>query len=212
MVANLGRVFLLVALVFTLSACLVTDEIQFPEDVPYPPTIIDVPGAEIQIGSIVWVDLAEHPQNEWRLPVRIRDDNVDQTLEARYRVVWQEDLSPMWAKDEIVPSGSPTREDYDVKVRFGDLQPGACHHVELVVSGSFLRRTENSFFDVLNDEGQSNDDIARASWTILEGKGEIAPSADEKVRAAMNERIARLLESCETSEKFLEDVVPGGTM
>jgi hypothetical protein len=160
-----------------LSACLVTDEITFPEEVPYPPTIVDVPGSEIPIGTILWLDIDQrtgHPQNEWRIPVRIRDDNVDQELQTRYRVLREGSLLPPWTPDVIAPSGSPTREDYEVKVRFGDLRPGQCHRLELVVSGSFLRRTDPRFFDVLNDEGEMNGDIARASWTILEGSATTA--------------------------------------
>lgn len=196
---TLGRVLSLAVPALMLSGCLVTDEIQFPQDVPYPPTIVGVPGAEFQIATIIWIDLKGHAQNEWKLPVRIRDDNVDQTLEARYRVLQPGEPSPRWARDEIAPSGSPVREDYEVKVRFGDLLPGECHRVELVVSGSFLRRTENKFFDVLNDEGEASGDIARASWTILEGD----PSDPE-----IEKKKALLLDSCKAIESLFQEAAP----
>lgn len=189
--ASLGRACSLVALAPMLSACLVTDEIQFPEDVSYPPTIVDVPGAEI-IGAIVWIDLEGHPQNEWSFPIRIRDDNVDQTLDARYRVVPGGETLPLWTQDEIAPSGSPVREDYEVKVRFGDLKPGKCHRVELAVSGTFVKRSRPSpgLFHVTTDE----DDLALVSWTIWEGTGASATTGEK----------ALLIDNCEAIDTFLE--------
>lgn len=174
-----------------LSGCLVTDQISFPEEEQFPPTIVDVPGTEIPIGGIFWVDL-DKPQNEWELPVRIRDDNVDEELTARHRILKESELLPAWTEDTIAPSGVPTREDYKVKVPFGELRRRACHRVELVVSGSFVKRSHPSpkLFDVTEVE----DDIARASWTILEGKG-VEALTDDK---------ALLLDSCETIETFLE--------
>jgi hypothetical protein len=191
----MARALQVVAAMSMLSACLVTDEIGFPEEEQFPPTIIDVPGTEIPIGAIFWVDLEGHIQNEWSLPVRIRDDNVEQTLKARYRILREGDPLPAWTESEIAPSGVVTREDYTVTVPYGELRRKECHRVELVVSGSFLRRTDPRFFDVLNDEGESYGDIARVAWTIWEGKGERDTLDGDKVL---------LINSCAAIESFLQ--------
>jgi hypothetical protein len=150
----------------TLSGCLVTDPIDFPEPVSYPPSISDAPGG-VPIGSTFWIDLGAEV-NEWDLPVRIRDDNVEQALAARHRVRTERNPQPDWIEVEIAPSGTPLRE-YTVKVSSGPIEQGQCHLVELVVSGSFFKRNDPAFFDAVLEV----DDLARASWTIWEGRGEL---------------------------------------
>jgi hypothetical protein len=198
-----GGAFRMGATMFLLSGCLVTDEITFPEEPQFPPTILDVPGTDTPIGGILWVDLKQ-VTNEWRLKVQVRDDNIDEVLEARYRVwVGGEPALPAWESAEIPPSGAAMRETYEVPVRFGYLRDDTCHRVELAVSGSFVRRTAPVYFDVLNGQGERDDDIARASWTILEGEGE---AKTDDVQALL------LLRSCETIEAFLQQPALEGEM
>ena len=177
----------------TLSGCLVTDPIDFPEPVAYPPSIGDAPGG-VPIGSTVWIDLGA-AMNEWEFPVQVRDDNVEQTLFARHRVRTEDNPTPAWTEVELAPSGVPVRE-HKVELFRGDIEQGRCHQVELVVSGGFFGRDDPPFFDAV----LSVEDIARASWTIWEGKGERETSEAEK---------ALLVDSCNALADFLGQTVAG---
>lgn len=177
-----------------LSACLVTDPISFPEPESHPPTIIDSPGG-VPIGSTFWIDLDE-PVNEWELPVRIRDDDVAQALKARHRVRTEDEPEPEWSEVTIAPSGVPLRE-HKVELFRGDIKQGRCHHVELVVSGSFFPRDDRpAFFDAVLEV----DDLASASWTIWEGPGELLTDQTEK---------ALLVDSCDALADFLGQTTAG---
>ncbi|HJL50296.1 MAG TPA: hypothetical protein RMG45_30820, partial [Polyangiaceae bacterium LLY-WYZ-15_(1-7)] len=65
-----------------MSSCLVTEKVQVPEEVNFPPSVVSAPDA-FELGTsldqIVTFDLAtDGPQLE--LPIIVRDPNVDQEL------------------------------------------------------------------------------------------------------------------------------------
>jgi hypothetical protein len=164
------------------GGCLVTEEIPFDEEPNLPPVILSKPG-EPEIGSIIWIDKSALPQ--WMLRVQVRDENVEQSLEAHFRIRRQIEMYPRF--DSLpVPSatGTPLR-DLDIFVDTAGLRDYECHRLELVVSGSFIAGlTTPEDFQFVMSEDQS--DIAFASWWIWEGEGRDTPDAN---------RLA-VLESC----------------
>ena len=168
------------------SGCLVTGKHTFDEEPNSPPVILSKTG-QPAIGKIVWID---NVQPEWRFEVRVRDEDVDDVLEARWRVRHLDDLEPVFESREVRGSGSALR-DLEVVVNTANLIEYRCHQLELVVSGSFPGFTAPEFFDTVlpGDE----DDVARAMWTIWEGQGPSTPPALQGQIAASCETIVNLL-------------------
>jgi hypothetical protein len=174
----------------------VTEEITFDGEPNLPPVILTRPG-EPTIGSIVWVDSST--QSQWTLLVQVRDENVEQTLEARWRIRQQRDMQPPFVS-RLIPGGSEPVRDLDIFVDTGGLTPYRCHRFELVVSGSFIPElTEPQFFDVVLPANRS--DIASASWWIWAGQGRDTPDMNK----------LEIFDSCEVEDaQPVETVVEGG--
>ena len=172
--------------------CLVTDKITFPTDPDIPPMILDAPGTNTPIGWTLWVNKATTP--EVRLPVRVRDQNLTQPLEAHWRVLTAGNDSPPF-ESKPVPLGQLLR-DFEVVVQSGMLHTGECHRVELAVSGNFFpNRNTPAFFDAAPIE----EDVAHASWSVWEGRGEAQATAEEK---------AKLVDTCNAIEALLMPAMP----
>jgi len=171
------------------EGCLVTDKITFPTEPDIPPMIVDAPGTSTPIGSVLWVNKASTPA-EFRLPVQVRDENLTQPLEAHWRVLTAGNASPPFDTFPLSPQGQLLR-DLTVVVRNDSLHMGECHRVELAVSGSFFpNRTAPAFFDA----APKDEDVAHASWTVWEGRGDALATPEEK---------AKLVDTCNAIEALL---------
>jgi hypothetical protein len=176
------------------SGCLVTSEYEIPDPTNVPPIIQDDPASIAKIGSIIWLD-SENPQNWPQFSVRVRDEDTEQVLDARWRLVKQGEPMPAFTVLQPLPAGKLVRE-LQFRVESTRLSDGECHHLELAVSGNFWKdratgmdRTEPVFFaEVMGD---FPDDLALASWWIWEGQGNMQTTDDEK---------GRLLDSCNAKE------------
>jgi hypothetical protein len=130
----------------------------------------------------------------------VRDENVDQPLEAHVRIRHEADMVPEWAPPiPVPPSGNPVR-DLTIFIDTDGLQFYTCHRLELVVSGSFLPDfIEPGAFQYVLPEDR--DDLASAAWWILEGEGSSTPDADR----------LRISRSCDAFAVLLAaDTVMGG--
>jgi hypothetical protein len=165
--------------------CLVTDKITFPTEPDIPPMILDAPGTSTPIGTILWVNKATKP--EVRLPVKVREENATQPLEAHWRVLTVGNDAPPF---EVLPLPQGLLRDLDVVIQTSSLHMGECHRVELAVSGHFFTSKKPAFFDLTPLDEQ----VARASWTLWEGRGEAQATAEEK---------AKLIDSCNAIEALL---------
>lgn len=166
--------------------CLVTDKITFPTEPDIPPMILDAPATDTPIGTTLWVNKAT--RTEVRLPVQVREDNLTEPLDAHWRVLSAGNDAPPF---EVLPLplGQLLR-DLDVVVQTSSLHMGECHRVELAVSGHFFPNTKPAFFDL----APSDDEVAHASWTIWEGRGDSQATPEEK---------AKLIDSCNAIEALL---------
>lgn len=181
------------------SGCLVTEEFTFEAEPNVPPVLLSVAG-EPKIGRIFWID--NSVQSQFELKVQVRDENVEQPLEAHVRIQHQDEMAPAWAPPIAVPPaalGNPVR-DLNIFIDTEGLQPYTCHLLELVVSGSFFPDvTEPELFQYVLPEDR--DDLAFASWLIWEGEGPSTLPADK----------LHIIESCEPFADMIgAETIPGG--
>jgi len=173
-----------------LVGCLVTDEITFDGQPDLPPVIVDAPGAKAEIGSIVWLD--KQAASMWSFPVQIREQNVDQRLDAHFRVVHQGNASPDFESVPVLPQAGAVLRDLTLVIKAESLRPGECHHLELAVSAAFFNGVKPVFFDAVPPGRE--DEVAYASWWLWEGPGDTLATEPDK---------ARLAETCRAVESFL---------
>jgi hypothetical protein len=144
------------------SGCLVTEPIDFPETVDYPPEILAGPNGP-SIGAIINIIKIDHPTG-WQFTVRVRDQNVNQPLEAHVRIKRSLEDRPVFEPQFVQPGDRPERTLL-VQVDTNALTSSRCHQLEIAVSGSF-GEVENGGFDSIPS---GSTDLARASWWIWEG-------------------------------------------
>jgi hypothetical protein len=179
------------AVLVACSGCLVTSTYEIPDPTNVPPIIQDDPASIAKIGSTIWLD-SETPQGTFR--VRVRDEDTEQVLDARWRLVQQGVPLPAFTSLPPLPAG-PLVRPLDFSVAGTQLSDGKCHQLELAVSGNFWKdafgedRTDPIYFAEVTPEFE--DDLALATWQIWEGKGSTQTTDDEKVR---------LLDSCNAKE------------
>jgi hypothetical protein len=159
-------------LLCSLAGCLVTDQIQFPERIEYPPSIVSQDIAATldpptMLGEIVHVDLPDMSVGEIAFPVTVTELNTDQDLEWKLfvdcagsgasaePVVGGRLLKP---QDPTVTSTSVLRS-LDVRFPFTHLRdPGQCCKVSLLVT---------SPFDFLEERKPRLDgDLGAAFWWV----------------------------------------------
>jgi hypothetical protein len=156
------------------GGCLVTEDYTFEAEPNLPPVILSKAG-EFAIGDHVWID--KSMLSEWRLQVQVRDENVEQPLEAHWRIVHEGDLTPPFERLPVQVADQPVRE-LEIFVPTEGLHDYACHSLELAVSGSFQGFTAPMYFDTVLPGDES--DVARAKWWIWEGEGEVlTPPANQ---------------------------------
>lgn len=152
------------------GGCLVTDQITFEDEPDDPPDIRDLPTSKIKIGELFLVDAK---MRQWPMKVLVRDENTTRELKAHYRIVHPDipvDTMPPPFEEVPVPSGGldPELREVSFTVQTDLLKIGACHRLELAVSGHFRKRTDNNFFFDFPQDG-FEDDLDKVSWWVWEG-------------------------------------------
>ena len=136
----------------------------FEEQTPVPPTIV----ADPPVGSIRWFnldELLEQDSKELRFRVTVRYENIQRPLTIRKRIIDEMPTDGRFSGEEIPSTGALWREERDVIVEAGQLQPaGTCHLLEIAVSESFFppQRVTKERWDVANPP----DAVAKAVWWL----------------------------------------------
>ncbi len=163
-----------------LSGCVVTDPVDFKDEVDVPPSILDDP--TFHNGSIIKFEKVEGNApgaKEIEIDLRIRDENVSQPLAVRTRITTSKGVTFIATCPDILLArqGVPT-SDYKLTIPQAYLNAGECHKVEVAVSGHFdpcsrdAAETNKHFGTPAFDHA---DDIARATYWIWEdGKNVLA--------------------------------------
>ncbi|HET6333583.1 MAG TPA: hypothetical protein VFG30_10240 [Polyangiales bacterium] len=139
---------------------------EFPEETQVPPVVVDTP--DLPIGSIVAFDL--NNENELRLNITVRDDNIDDDLEIQARLSVVGQSMPEYVCDTpIMKTQEPQRAQSPLIVDRSKIRPGACTKVEIAVSSRFARpcATNPELFGIPLRE----DDVGRATFWIWEMSG-----------------------------------------
>lgn len=149
------------------TGCLITDPIDIPEDVNYPPSIVSdlaAPEPRYPIEEIVTLD--RDVDESLTFAVIVRDPNIDDDL--KYGVFESDDFGRQLLFDgDLEPSGAVERP---LSFTLNDLTRfprGVCHKIELRVSKGFE----------LNGEPIEPGDIDIAVWWInsLSEDGTVTP-------------------------------------
>jgi hypothetical protein len=138
-------VALILAMLLTplMQSCLITDPIDIPEDVDYPPSIISDNAGQNPIEEVVVLELFDPEVTSLTFDVIVRDPNVEELLEYQIWVDYQGvegDLSPLLDFGEIPTADGAVDRQFSFPVDNLDLfrsPPNSCHKVELRVSGEF---------------------------------------------------------------------------
>lgn len=121
------------------SGCVVTDPIEFERPANSPPQFVIDRSDKIQPGSIQYVRASSNP-NSWTFPFVVRDADVKQKLEVRWRI-----FSGMTGDRKLtqtIPATGLELREFSINVDRGDLMVDSCHRVEIGVSGSFDRPSD----------------------------------------------------------------------
>lgn len=153
-----------------LPGCLVTDPVEFDSDEGSPPMLLDPPATAVPLGEHAWVDTTTGVTS-WRFTLRVRDEDITQSLQARWRVVKEGNPTPRFDTIDLPFNGTLTR-DFDILLEAGQLDMGKCHRLDVVVSGGFVQSDSPLAFDFPLVPG----DIDVGNWWIWEGPGELAAS------------------------------------
>lgn len=156
-----------------LAGCVVTNPIEFKNEVDVPPVILDDP--TLPNGSIIKfekVEASAQSAKEIVIDLQIRDDNVLLPLSIRTRIT-KADRSTILSEcpDKALARQGEPISYFPLTIPQALLNPGECHKVEVVVSGHFGdcyddTARANRFFDVVSFDHP--DDIARATYWIWE--------------------------------------------
>lgn len=151
------------------SGCLVTDPIEFERPRNNPPAFVAEQPARLQVGEIKYVD--NRQAASWPFTLRIRDVDVTQDLEARWRIVTVGDDMPMRAPTIFLPATGEVTRDFDIIIESTRLRTDNCHRVEIAVSGSFDKPFEGDPEDLTEFTDRSDrEDLALFSFWIWEGE------------------------------------------
>ncbi len=153
-------------LALSQMACVVTDPIAFPDEANVPPSIVSRALAANPLDKIVRFDVDQSGSspdggapvpNEKTFEVYVRDPNLTQRLQAK---IFVDGLGT--SLDREVPPSAQLARPFEFTVA-GSFLPltaegsGACHKVELLVSGEFRFGSREPLVD---------DDLAQAVWWV----------------------------------------------
>jgi hypothetical protein len=156
--------------------CLVTDPIDFPEELTCPPSIETRPSCTTDstppchpLNQVVVVDLdldvPESGMGELLFEVDIRDCNEDQSLQTLALLDYRPDFGTPFGQALVEDGtrfiGPPERSPFEFRLPFSRLAAttaGRCHKLELLVSSRFR--------DVTSTQPAEQGDIGSAVWWI----------------------------------------------
>lgn len=146
-----------------LSGCLVTDQIELPP-VPQSPPVISLAGFD---GSVIKFDADKN--KELTVELSIRDEDVTETLEARWRIV-SKVLPPGVSENQftcpepqIVGKGVVMRS-HPLPLQGAIFARGRCSRIDVIVSASF-KSCKPDDWDVTTQEDDDSD-IGRLSFWV----------------------------------------------
>lgn len=186
----------MIAVLGSLSGCLVTDPIEFDRPANNPPAFVMERPPKLQLGEIKYLSARDVPSG-WKFTLRVRDQDVDQELEAQWRIVTGGTARKRKSTIIIPATGAQVRE-LTIPVDQGELDTDSCHRVEIAVSGSFVKPFEGDMEDLTRFADVDVDDrfdIAMFTFWIWEGE----PNANDP---------AKLVETC-GAQLFIAPTVAG---
>jgi hypothetical protein len=151
---------------------LVTDPVELQEEPKTPPTVL---ASEIPIGSIIRFDAKN--VNTLTIPLRVRNEDIDETLKVRYRTVGITGTSAFKCNPEIeIPPTGTLIRDFSpayISLEATAIPRGSCTKIEYVVSGSFQDcKFYPDRFDVTTDPNDDND-LGRATFWVWETSNDV---------------------------------------
>ncbi|HEY2733210.1 MAG TPA: hypothetical protein VGI70_04460 [Polyangiales bacterium] len=124
--------------------------------------------ADIPLGSVIRFNAAQ--SNQLTIPLRVRDDNIQETLKARYRIVTSTKTGTYACPEPLIPANNELiRDDAPgTQIVFDRtlIDRGSFSRIEFVVSADFLSCEKHP--DVFDVTTSDNDDVGRAVFWILE--------------------------------------------
>lgn len=145
------------------GGCLVTSEVDLPEEIPTAPVVID-DDLQWPVGAVFRFNAAQ--SKELTINVHVRSEDIQETLKVRWRVKSGTKKPTVFKcpEDSLVPSGSVDRFP-SITIESLSLEPGACNKVEFVVSSAFTSCTK---FPEVFDATLDPNDIGRATYWVWE--------------------------------------------
>lgn len=189
---RLALTLVILAMSVLYAGCLVTDEVQFPEEVPIPSVLIDAPSARIKIGDIARISRTASAPNDLTLEVIVRDDNLDEVLFGRLRAVSKQSTRFLTGCDAetgedttVVPITGGKERMLSLPVARTDFAESGCYRLELVVSGSFRNTCDEAaaapaVFTATSPRG----DYGLAKWWLLVSDAPPGDASDENLEAS----------------------------
>ena len=137
-----------------------------------PPIVLNQ--GELPLGSIITVNKRE--LNEVTLPITVRDDNIDDTLEVRAKLSTLTEPSgyEFICAGMIGPALQPERRPFDVRLTLSGLRDRGCTKVDISVSKQFVGECDLADEDerFVFDRPVDRNDVARAQFWIWETSAE----------------------------------------
>jgi hypothetical protein len=184
---------LVLVVVGLASGCLVTDPIDFERPRNNPPTFVVEYQPKLQVGDIKYVN----NRNAASFSLRVRDPDVTQDLEVRWRVMTSDEVQPSRTIPLPAANGALVR-DITIPVERTQLRDNQCHRVEVAVSSAFDEFPGAPDNPALFLATVDPDDIALFTFWIWEGD-ENGNDAD------------KLIETCPTTTYSPPAASVGGT-
>jgi hypothetical protein len=155
---------LVLVVVGLASGCLVTDPIDFERPRNNPPTFVVEYQPKLQVGDIKYVD----NDSAASFSLRVRDPDVTQILEFRWRVMTSDDVQQSLTFPLAAANGALIR-DISIDVNSTQLRDNQCHRVEVAVSSAFDEFPGAPNNPALFLATVDPDDIALFTFWIWEG-------------------------------------------
>lgn len=159
----------MLAVLGSLSGCVVTAPIDFEPPANNPPAFVMERPPKLQMGEIKFVEAEDAPS--WTFNLRVRDQDVDQELEMQWRIVTS-GVPRDRNLTRIVPATGEQVREFSITVDLGKLDTDSCHRIEVAVSGSFVRPFDDESEDLTrfaDVEVENRFDVALFTFWIWEG-------------------------------------------
>ncbi|HET8933443.1 MAG TPA: hypothetical protein VFN67_08395 [Polyangiales bacterium] len=162
-----------------------TDQIELPP-VPQSPPVITLTGYD---DKVIKFDRDKHNETELTVELSIRDEDVNETLEARWRIVSL--VHPPGVVEnqfrcpepEIVGTGSVMRS-YPLRLSVSSFAPGKCSRVDVIVSASFKNCKPDKWIDTTQPDDDT--DVGRLSFWVWVFDASNNPLSDKGAAALTN--------------------------